>query len=82
MNGGIGVESVPGKGSMFWVELRFRRHLTTDLQAQTQHQFGDIRVLVVDDNETSRRYLHEQIFGRQILSESARSGSCSRRKWN
>jgi two-component system, sensor histidine kinase and response regulator len=74
MNGRIGVESVPGKGSMFWVELRFRRQLTAEVQAQTQHQFGDIRVLIVDDNETSRRFLLEQIVARQIRSEIAGSG--------
>jgi two-component system sensor histidine kinase/response regulator len=74
MNGRIGVESSLGKGSMFWVELRFRRHLVAGEQALTQHQFGDIRVLVVDDNETSRRSLREQIVARQMRSEIARSG--------
>jgi two-component system sensor histidine kinase/response regulator len=74
MNGRIGVKSVLGEGAMFWVELRFRRQLAADVQAQIPHRFGDIRVLVVDDNETSRRYLLEQIVSRQIWSKSARSG--------
>ncbi len=61
MNGNIGMESTLGQGSMFWVEFKFDRQTEAEMQPQKRDEFVDARVLVVDDNETSRQFLGQQI---------------------
>ncbi len=62
MGGTIGVDSTPGQGSAFWFTVRLNRQPTAarpprivpaDLQA--------LRVLVVDDNKTSREILQSML---------------------
>ena len=74
MNGSIGVESTPGKGSTFWVTLRFHRQVEVEIQPQNIHEFVDMRVLIVDDNETSRHFLHQQIIAWRLRNGSASTG--------
>jgi two-component system, sensor histidine kinase and response regulator len=74
MNGHIGVESTPGQGSTFWVSLRFSRQVGAEIEPQNMHEFVDTRVLIVDDNETSRKFLHKQIIAWRMCSRCACSG--------
>ena len=74
MNGSIGVESTPGEGSTFWVVFKFQLQVVAKIQPQSVHPFLDTRVLIVDDNETSRQFLHEQIIGWRLSNGCARTG--------
>ena len=74
MHGDIGVESYPGKGSKFWVKLRFKRQAGAKTQSPEMPEFGDTRVLVVDDNRTNRQFLHDQIVAWRMRAGSAQGG--------
>ncbi len=74
MNGNIGVESVPAQGSKFWVTMRIARQIAAKTSPQFVPEFGDSRVLIVDDNDTSRLFLHKQIVDWQLRSGCASNG--------
>jgi two-component system, sensor histidine kinase and response regulator len=74
MNGSIGVESRPGKGSTFWVTLRFHRQVEVKIQPQNIDEFADTRVLIVDANETNRQFLHKQILAWRLRNGCAGTG--------
>jgi two-component system, sensor histidine kinase and response regulator len=75
MDGTIGVESSPGKGSTFWFTAQFLK-ATLELPpvAGERDGWSDLRVLVVDDNATSRQILRHQIFAWKLQKGSAASG--------
>ena len=60
MQGDIGVESYPGKGSRFWVTLRFRRQPAAGPETPIPPEFLNARVLIVDDNKTTQHFLSNQ----------------------
>ncbi len=63
MGGGIGLDSVEGEGSTFWFTAIFDKQKTDDGEQKAEEApstmvtLQDIRVLVVDDNATNRRWL-------------------------
>jgi two-component system, sensor histidine kinase and response regulator len=59
MGGGISIESAPGRGSTFRFSARFARSPHPDAKTVSLEPVADLRVLIVDDNETNRRILEE-----------------------
>ncbi|MBO6544496.1 MAG: response regulator [Alphaproteobacteria bacterium] len=64
MGGTIGVRSVDGRGSVFWVDLQLSEDSSVStLSGTTPDIFGELRVLAVDDNHVNRRILTELFAG-------------------
>ncbi len=57
MGGEIGVESRPGEGSTFWIELPLRHADHSSGAVPSDARLAGARVLVADDNETNRALL-------------------------
>ncbi|MBI2514513.1 MAG: response regulator [Opitutae bacterium] len=75
MQGRIGVSSEPGSGSDFWFCARFEKTDLADVAfAPEPDGWSNLRVLVVDDNATSRQILRHQIFAWKLQKGSAASG--------
>jgi PAS domain S-box-containing protein len=74
LGGTSGVSSETGKGSTFWFNLT----LPLDVNAQTPAgptSLAEVRIMVVSDNETNRRVLHEQVISWGMRNGSCRSGA-------
>ena len=61
MQGTIGVESVPGKGSLFWCEVDYTIGTVTEADTAPSHPLAGQRGLVVDDNLLVRSTLQAQL---------------------
>ena len=74
MHGEIGVNSEAGYGSTFWFTARFAPARETAGPRSPLPDVAGLRILVVDDNETNRFILEEQLAGWHIEAAIAASG--------
>jgi signal transduction histidine kinase/CheY-like chemotaxis protein len=61
MGGTIGVDSLPGEGSTFWFTLPIEIDAQPQAASLPAVDLRNLRVLIVDDSELSRRAIHEQL---------------------
>ena len=73
MDGQIGVRSTLGAGSNFWFTARFQKQAHPPARPQRRAP-ADLRVLVVDDNESARAALSAMLTAWNIRHEAADSG--------
>ncbi|MGZ5202674.1 MAG: response regulator, partial [Telluria sp.] len=72
MGGSIGVENARTQGSVFWFTVPFdKRRVDPDAPGDHQHTLEGLRVLIVDEQQSSRVGLQEHLAAWQVVSETA-----------
>ncbi len=68
LEGGIGVESGPGRGSMFWVHLRVAREAEDTREAKSRAASQGLGVLVLDDEVAVGKALRRLLSARHQVT--------------
>ena len=75
MNGEIGLESEPDRGSTFWFTARFDKQTGEPAKRAPKAHLQGVGVLIVDDNATNRSIVHHQISSWGMYDGTAATGA-------
>ena len=83
MQGTIGLESAPGRGSTFWFTVRLLRQCREPkMPGALPKSLVSLRVLIADDNATNRSILRHQMLGwgmrPDVVSDAGQALECLR----
>jgi two-component system sensor histidine kinase/response regulator len=74
MNGDIGVESAPGKGSLFWFMLELEVRAGGEPVHSDPDGLPGVHVLIADDNAANRAILRQTLMAWDMIPTEARDG--------
>ena len=75
MGGEMGLKSRPGEGSTFWFTVPLKRSGEKKEEVGPEDELFGLRVLIIDDNETNRTILRQELMNRDITTKDAASGA-------
>lgn len=73
MGGEIGINSQPGHGATFWINLPFKLQDSACSDRNIKRKYPDLRILLIDDNAKRGKVILKQMFGKNNKAVKSKS---------